>query len=198
MQSKNGNEILTLKDAQGDVITLTFENFNATLVVTQSGGKTFIYDPPATDSKGITSPATSGLGDHASSFLSAASTNSDQGLSHDSDQNGLMTKTSAFGNDHMAPALAQSPTVASATFGILGNDSFAFHPNLGSDSAQNTDVPTNELAHASVQVGGPAFGSTALEFHAEFALDVIHQDDTHLAATVDQFHQVAANSTLLH
>jgi hypothetical protein len=98
----------------------------------------------------------------------------------------------------MAPALAPSPTLASATFGTLGNDSFAFHSNLGSGTAQNTGARTNELAHGSVQVGGPALGSTVPEFHAAFALDLVHQDDTHLAATVDQFHQMAANSTLLH
>jgi hypothetical protein len=111
----------------------------------------------------------------------------------------LSTLPTAPANEHvMAPALAPSPTLASATFGTLGNDSFAFHSNLGSDTAQNTGVPTNELAHGSVQVGGPALGSTAPEFHAEFALDAIQQDDTHLASTVDQFHQMAANSTLLH
>jgi hypothetical protein len=36
------------------------------------------------------------------------------------------------------------------------------------------------------------------EFHLDPAFDAIHQDATHLPATVDQFHQVAANSTLLH
>ena len=97
-----------------------------------------------------------------------------------------------------SPTLAASPTVASVSFAGLGNDSFAFHPNLGSDTAQNTGAPVNELAHNNIQVSGPALGSTAPEFHAEFALDVIHQDDTHLAATVDQFHQMASNSTLLH
>jgi hypothetical protein len=97
-----------------------------------------------------------------------------------------------------SPPPAMSPTPASVSFAGLGSDSFAFHPNLGSDTAQNTGAPASELAHNNIQVSGPALGSTAPEFHAEFALDVIHQDDSHLAATVDQFHQMAANSTLLH
>ena len=102
-------------------------------------------------------------------------------------------------NEHvMAPALASSPTLASATFGTSGNDNFAFHPSLGNDTSHSAGAPANELAHGSVQVGGPALGSTAPEFHAEFALNLIHQDETHLTATVDQFHQMAANSTLLH
>jgi hypothetical protein len=102
-------------------------------------------------------------------------------------------------NEHVAaPALATAPTLASATFGAVGNDSFAFHPNFGSDTAQTAGAQTNELAHNSIQVAAPAPASMAPMFHAEFALDVIHQDDTHVAATVDQFHQMAVNTTLLH
>ena len=97
-----------------------------------------------------------------------------------------------------SPPPAMSPTPASVSFAGLGSDSFAFHPNLGSDTVRNTAAPASELAHNNIQVSGPALGSTAPEFHAEFALDVIHQDDSHLATTVDQFHQMAANSTLLH
>jgi len=108
-------------------------------------------------------------------------------------------------NEHaVAPAAVTSPppaassTLASATFGASDNDSFTFHPSLGSETAQNTAAHNTELAHSSVQAGAPALASTALEFHQELAFDAIHQDDTHLAATVDQFHQMAANSTLLH
>ena len=91
-----------------------------------------------------------------------------------------------------------SPALASASFGGMGNDNFAFHPNLGSDTAQNTDAHTSEIAHNNVQISGPALASTAPEFHQEFAFDAIHQDAANLAAAVDQFHQMAANSTLLH
>ena len=97
-----------------------------------------------------------------------------------------------------APPPAASPTLATASLGGLGNDSFAFHPNLGSDAAQTTDAHTSELAHSVVQIGGAAPGSIAPEFHQEFAFDAIHQDAAALAATVDQFHQMAASSTLLH
>jgi hypothetical protein len=106
-------------------------------------------------------------------------------------------------NEHtMAPATvtppspAPSPTLAS--FGGMGSDNFAFHPNLGGATAQNTDVHASELAHNNVQISGPALASTAPEFHQEFAFDVFHQDAANLAAAVDQFHQMASNSTLLH
>jgi fibronectin-binding autotransporter adhesin len=97
-----------------------------------------------------------------------------------------------------APAPAPSPTLASASFGGMGNDNFAFHPNLGSDTAQNADAHTSEIAHNNVQISGPALASTAPEFHQEFAFDAIHQDVANLAAAVDQFHQMASNATLLH
>ena len=97
-----------------------------------------------------------------------------------------------------SPALATSPTLASASLGGSGNDSFTFHPSLGSDTAQNTDAHTSELAHNNVQIAGPALAAIAPEFHQEFAFDAIHQDPAALAATVDQFHQMAANTTLLH
>ena len=99
-------------------------------------------------------------------------------------------------NEHaVAPAGITSPTLASATFGTFGNDNFAFHPNLGSGVSS---APTNELAH-SIQISAPALGAMIPEFHLDPAfVDAIHQDATHLAATVDQFHQIAANSTLLH
>jgi len=97
-----------------------------------------------------------------------------------------------------APPAAPSPTLASASLGGSGNDSFAFHPSLGSDTAQNTDAHTSELAHNNVQIAGPALAAIAPEFHQEFAFDAIHQDAATLTATVDQFHQMAASSTLLH
>jgi hypothetical protein len=80
----------------------------------------------------------------------------------------------------------------------MGNDSFAFHASLGGDTAPNTGAQTSEIAHNNVQIGGPALASIVPEFHQEFAFDAVHQDAATLAATVDQFHQMAANSTLLH
>ena len=112
--------------------------------------------------------------------------------------------TTVPGNEHvMAPTQVSSqptasPTIASASFGTMGNDSFAFHAGLGSNPAQNTDAHTSELAHNNVQISGPALASTAPEFHQEFGFDAIHQDAVNLSAAVDQFHQMASNSTLLH
>jgi hypothetical protein len=54
---------------------------------------------------------------------------------------------------------------------------------------------TIELAHNNVSTAGPP-AAIAPEFHQEFAFDAIHQDVADHAAT--QFHQMAANSTLLH
>jgi hypothetical protein len=98
-------------------------------------------------------------------------------------------------NEHaVAPAGVASPTLVSATFGTFGNDNFAFHPNLGSGVSS---APTNELTH-SIQISAPALGAMIPELHLDPAFDAIHQDATHLPATVDQFHQIAASSTLLH
>ena len=97
-----------------------------------------------------------------------------------------------------SPLAASPPTPASVSFAGLSNDNFAFHPNLGSDTAQNTDVHTSEIAHNNVQISGPALAPTVPEFHLEFAFDAIHQDAANLSAAVDQFHQMASNTTLLH
>jgi hypothetical protein len=86
---KDGNEILTLRDAHGDVTALTFDNFSGTLVVSSSGGKTFIYDPPAAGAAGDTPsqiPAASAEADHASSVTTF--------------QNGLSKIASWLGNEH--------------------------------------------------------------------------------------------------
>ena len=97
----------------------------------------------------------------------------------------------------VAPVHGTAPTLASATLGGLDNDSFTFHPNLGSETASNTHVNPTEFAHNEIQAS-PALASIAPEFHQEFAFDAIHQDASNLSAHVDQFHQIVANSTLLH
>ena len=55
MQFKNGDEILTLHGAHGAAMATPFDDFSGTLVVTSSGGKTYIYDPPAPGAGGNTS-----------------------------------------------------------------------------------------------------------------------------------------------
>jgi hypothetical protein len=87
-------------------------------------------------------------------------------------------------------------TPGTGSFGA-GNDSFTFHPNLGNET-QNTGAQNTEPAHGIIQGAVQALASIVPEFHQEFAFDAIHQDPANLAATVDQFHQMASNSTLLH
>ena len=170
VQCINGNEILTMRDAHGDVISLTFDNFDGKLVVNSSGGDTYIYDPPAGGSKDAPpTPPTSAGHDH---------------IATPADTNGS-------GNDHAMTSATGTPPTGS--FGA-GNDSFTFHPNLGSET-QNTGAQTTELARGIIQGAEQALASIAPQFHQEFAFDAIHQD---AATTVDQFHHMVANSTLLH
>jgi hypothetical protein len=112
--------------------------------------------------------------------------------------------TTAPSNEHVvAPTQvtslpAASPTIASASFGAMGNDSFAFHANLGSDGPQNNLSHVNELAHDNTQIAAPSPAAPTPDVHQEFAFDVVHQDIVALTTAVDQFHQLASNSTLLH
>jgi hypothetical protein len=321
VQQSGDDQILTLTDANGDHVTLTFADFDGTFNFSTSGGKTFIYDPPAAGATDAPATVTAASGnthttvpanqlahatDHATGPANEAGFLSDQGAaatatSQDSvaspanqlahadntvtappptahtlgnsdlaafgsddaavpasgpaaggvhsgavtieasivtspistaivlpgtpvlesehptdstivdgsgaahDEVAPPTAPTAPGNEHTvapatvtAPPPAASPTLASASLGGSGNDSFAFHPSLGSNTAQTTDAHTSELAHNNVQIAGPALAAIAPEFHQEFAFDAIHQDVATLTATVDQFHQMAASSTLLH
>jgi hypothetical protein len=176
--STNGNEILTMYDAHGDVIKLTFDDFSGKLVLNSSGGDTYIYDPPAGNSK-VAPPTTT--------------------TSAGSDHIAVPAGQNGFGNDHGVTSAAGTPsTLAENLFGASGNDSFTFHPNLGNDTAHNTGAQTTELAHGNIQGAAPALAPIAPEFHQEFAFDAIHQDAASIGAIVDQFHQMATNATLLH
>jgi fibronectin-binding autotransporter adhesin len=112
--------------------------------------------------------------------------------------------TTAPSNEHVvAPTQvtslpAASPTIASASFGAMGNDSFAFHANLGSDGPQNNLSHVNALAHDNTQIAAPSPAAPTPDVHQEFAFDVVHQDIVAFTTAVDQFHQLASNSTLLH
>ena len=96
VQFSGGNEILTLHDANGDFVTLTFDNFGGTLSVSTSGGKTYIYDPPAAGAKDAPSTVTADPGnghatasanqngtDHAAGPANEAAFGSDQILGSD-------------------------------------------------------------------------------------------------------------------
>jgi hypothetical protein len=128
----------------------------------------------------------------------------DLGSSHSQAAIAPALVTAPPGNEHVAapaqiaPPPAASPTVASASFGTMGNDSFAFHANLGSNGPQNSLSHVNELAHDNTQLAAPSPAAATPDVHQEFAFDVVHQDIVALTATVDQFHQMASNSTLLH
>jgi fibronectin-binding autotransporter adhesin len=188
VQCCDGNEILTLHD--GDrCVTLTFDDFNQSFKIEDVGGNTYIYDPPATGSKDAPSTTT------ATTTTTPTTTTTSAGSDHTAvpaDQNGS-------GTDHaVTSAPGTPPTLAENSFGASGNDSFTFHPNLGGNPAQNTDAHTSEIGHNNGQITAPALAPIAPEFHQEFAFDALHQDLANLAATVDQFHQMASNSTLLH
>ncbi len=188
VQCCNGNEILTLHD--GDrCVTLTFDDFNQSFKIEDIGGNTYIYDPPATGSKDApsTTPATT------------TATPTTTTTSAGSDHTAVPADNNGSGNDHaVTSAPGTPPTLAENSFGASGNDSFTFHPNLGNDTAHDTGAQTTELAHGNIQGAAPALAPIALEFHQEFAFDAIHQDAASIGAIVDQFHQMATNSTLLH
>jgi hypothetical protein len=176
--STNGNEILTMYDAHGDVVKLTFDDFSGKLVLNSSGGDTYIYDPPAGNSK-VAPPTTT--------------------TSAGSDHIAVPAGQNGSGNDHgVTSAPGTPPTLAENLFGASGNDSFTFHPNLGNDTAHSTGAQTTELAHGNIQSAAPALAPIAPEFHQEFGFDAIHQDAASIGAIVDQFHQMATNATLLH
>ena len=69
--------------------------------------------------------------------------------------NGARQRAHRGAGDRHGAAARPLATLASASLGGSGNDSFAFHPNLGSDAAQNMDAHTSELAHNSVQSAAP-------------------------------------------
>ena len=166
---------------------LKFEDFNGTFKFGSDGGSgTDIYDPPATGSKDAPSTTT-------------ATTTTTTTTSASSDHTAVPADKNESGNDHaVTSAPGTPPTLAENSFGASGNDSFTFHPNLGNDTAHDNGAQTTELAHSNGQVAAPALAPIAPEFHQEFAFDAIHLDAASIGAIVDQFHQMATNSTLLH
>jgi hypothetical protein len=188
VQCSGGNEILTLHD--GDrCVTLTFDDFNQSFKIEDVGGNTYIYDPPATGSKDAPSTTT------ATTTTTPTTTTTSAG----SDHTAVPADTSGSGNDHaVTSAPGTPPTLSTGSFGASGNDSFTFHPNLGNDTGHNTGAQTTELAYGNIQGAAPALAPIAPEFHQEFAFDAIHQDAASIGAIVDQFHQMATNTTLLH
>jgi hypothetical protein len=199
--------VLTITDGTHTAY-LKFDDFYGTFSFSSDGKDgTDIYDPPAKDPNSSSSTETTPSGvehalpsDQVGSWLDHAvvpTYGSDQELTAPTNLH-TAAPTAPPSEHAVAPAIAASPTLASASFSTLGNDNFTFHPSLGSDTAQNTGNHTIELAHSTLQVVAPAPASIAPEFHQEFAFNDIHHDVANLAASVDQFHQMAASSTLLH
>ena len=127
VQFHAGNEILTLLDAHGDVVKLTFDNFGGTLVVTSSGGKTYVYDPPA-----------AGSSDHASSATTTADAGFDHGLSLGTDQ-------LAYSSD---PASSKGPAgyvTSGAGMAVDNGHSFGSSGSLSTDSSSSPSADDKTL-----------------------------------------------------
>jgi hypothetical protein len=168
VQVKNGNEILTLSGAHGDVTTLTFDDFSGNLVVTSSGGKTFVYDPPVAGAAADTSsqpPAASTASDHASSATTF--------------QNG-------------SSKIAASPALGVDSFVFhpnLGSD------NIHTSDAHATVFGPSNVQN-SAQLSGPA--TSAPELVHQIMFDPANHDVADISATVSQFHHIVSNAALLH
>ena len=133
----------------------------------------------------------------ASSFV--VSTNNDHGLSLAGEQNGLSTPASFLGNDQATGSPSYAPTLASAMFGGLGNDSFVFQTNLGTETNQKSDAHPNEFGHSNGQTVPQTPVPDAHGSPTEIMFDLAHYDVADLAKTaMDQFHQLVASANHLH
>ena len=144
----------------------------------------------------IVAPASDAAGS-ASSFV--ASTNNDHGLSLAGEQNGLSTPASFLGNDQATGSPSHAPTLASAMFGGLGNDSFVFQTNLGTETNQKSDAHPNEFGHSNGQTVPQTPVPDAHGSPTEIMFDLAHYDVADLTKTaMDQFHQLVASANHLH
>ena len=144
----------------------------------------------------IVAPVSNAAGS-ASSFV--ASTNNDHGLSLAGEQNGLSTPASFLGNDQATGSPSHAPTLASAMFGGLGNDSFVFQTNLGTETNQKSDAHPNEFGHSNGQTVPQTPVPDAHGSPTEIMFDLAHYDVADLTKTaMDQFHQLVASANHLH
>ena len=117
--------VLTVADGN-HTVHLTFDGFDGTLNFASDGkGGTIITDPAVTNSTIVDGSGAAG-NETAHSMVQAIPSNE-------------LASSSAT-----SPTLAALPTPASVSFAGLGNDSFAFHPNLGNDTAQNAGAPASD------------------------------------------------------
>ena len=143
VQIIGGNQILTLHDAHGDIVTLTFDNFDATLDVSTSGGKTVIYDPPTEIPKGnSTTTATAAGDDHAAAPAIETAHNGNQSIP--------VLETGSF---HTAANTAYTAGTA-----VDGRVNFGSPQNaLSPDSTSSGD---DHLVDLSKNAGNQSFGAT--------------------------------------
>ena len=207
--------VLTVADGS-HTVHLTFDGFDGTLNFASDGkGGTLITDPAGTDSGSAN--IENGLnGGNIQTVLLAG----DDGklpfvdvsgghhanvppldmsaLGGDHAKNSPLD-TSAFGGNHANMATFSASTIATATFGVLGNDNFVFHSNLGGETAQNFNVHPSDLEHGNSQASPQAFALVAHDVAPEIMHDLGHldiADPTKMA--IDQFHQLVANAAHLH
>ena len=150
---------------------------------------------------GIAPPAvTSGLGgDQNEPGIAPSAVTS--GLGGDQNEHGIAPPavTSGLGGDHANMPNFSGPTLATATFGALGNDNFVFRSSLGGQSTPIFDSHAADLEHGKGQNGSQAFAPSAHDVASEIMFGPGHLDVADLTKTaIDQFHQLVANVTHLH
>jgi hypothetical protein len=137
VQTSGANETLTLHDAGGDVATLTFDNFSASLNVSMVGGYTLITDPPAT-----------GAGGDSSNTAPAGSTAPSSGSGLSNEQPIIPSIDSVLGNDN----------VASSIFGIaptVGNDQGDDSTLSGQPRVQNDSFGASTTGNSGTGAAAP-------------------------------------------
>ena len=148
-------------------------------------------------------PSPTGLSDHAVDLSVAPTALSDPATSSPINSFALGTEhvlaTAAVGGDHNISLSVNAPTLAAATFGGFGHDSFVFQPNLGTETNQNFDAHAANVGHTSGQTGPLSTGLSAADAHLEVSFDPGHHDAIDLSTTaIDQFHQMVAGVAHLH
>jgi hypothetical protein len=133
VQTSGANEILTLHDAGGDVATLTFDNFSASLNVSMVGSYTLITDPPAASAAAAS--------DDASAFGSALGRNATPSAQPQPSNGSFIPDTAATGNS-ATEAAGSSLATWQQSIALLSNYmATAFAPSsFGSSGAPAADT----------------------------------------------------------
>ena len=212
VQTVGNNEVLTLHDSSGDVVTLTFDNFSATLDVASDGeGGTLIADPPAANSSAVSASApTTDLSAESAPAPTAGSSGASAFAPTVNDatvQDGVHVGEDDF-NFAVRHAANQASGVTSGggheglnqsqpvLIGGVGNDNFLFHPSLDSSASNhNSSSEAAVFEQANAHDGHQAGAPLTSEAPFELSFDPVHHD---AAALTSQFHQIVASATHLH